>query len=537
MYVTYEVDVAQICGLIKNADSSTYVGYGGSLISGQFPKQWLNKELLLAAADGATQRVRMLLSNGANVDFKDDRKGYRGWTALHHAANTGSSINVVNVLIDSGCQVNTVDEDRCTALYLSLVAGNRAVAKALSDTDGIVNSLGPDGSTALHLAARAGYDEVVRGLLRTKLDPNVGDFNDDTALYHAACEGHAAVVQTLLSASDICDSPNLDGHTALWAAVENGNADTVRMLANSVGDVNSLCEYDRSLLMFAVEKRSIEVVRELLSAPNINRDSIDLLEDTVLQRAVRLDCTDETIQLLISSGCDVDLKVRDGKTALHIAVEKGDLAATTLLLANTASVDCKDSLGRTPLFTAAWQDWRIVQVLLDAQTDPNVSDHAGWTPLHLAVSSDDVESTAMLVKAGANVHARTDDGDTPLHRATLHRKIGAINVLLTAGAGIGDANNSGDTPLHIAATGLDETALSMILEEASSSYINLQNNKGETALHLAAHQGRYQNAQKLVKAGADLMIKDHRNSTPLDTIILYDSSVSYVNQKSGSSED
>jgi uncharacterized protein len=60
-----------------------------------------NRELVDAAADGASQRVLSLLRDGAKVDHKDDN----GATALHHAAARGR-LECVRILVEAGSDVN-----------------------------------------------------------------------------------------------------------------------------------------------------------------------------------------------------------------------------------------------------------------------------------------------------------------------------------------------------------------------------------------------------------------------------------------------
>jgi ankyrin repeat protein len=67
-------------------------------------------------------------------------------------------------------------------------------------------------------------------------------------------------------------------------------------------------------------------------------------------------------------------------------------------------------------------DIEMVKQLLSQGADPNVFlDAAKVTPLHFAAQNNCIEIGRMLIKAGADLHAKTyPDGETPLDIALLH---------------------------------------------------------------------------------------------------------------------
>ena len=79
--------------------------------------------LVAAAADHDVSGVRELLRLGADVNQTNER----GQTALHVAAaaaakreeTTASPFNVVDLLIQHGADVNALDNERLTPLYLT----------------------------------------------------------------------------------------------------------------------------------------------------------------------------------------------------------------------------------------------------------------------------------------------------------------------------------------------------------------------------------------------------------------------------------
>src|SRR5687767_10364840 len=63
---------------------------------------------------------------------------------------------------------------------------------------------------------------------------------------------------------------------------------------------------------------------------------------------------------------------------------------------------------------ARGRDMAMVRVLLKQRADVNMRHGDGTTALHWTVHWDDVETTRLLIGAGANVNAADDLGVTPL---------------------------------------------------------------------------------------------------------------------------
>ena len=83
--------------------------------------------LFHACKNDDSDLVRILVENGeADVNFKDSC----GKTPLHHMAEIGNC-EMVRLLGSYGADVNSTDNDGCTALHYSILGGYRALAKLL----------------------------------------------------------------------------------------------------------------------------------------------------------------------------------------------------------------------------------------------------------------------------------------------------------------------------------------------------------------------------------------------------------------------
>jgi ankyrin repeat protein len=92
----------------------------------------------------------------------------------------------------------------------------------------------------------------------------------------------------------------------------------------------------------------------------------------------------------------------------------------------------------------------LAQCLVEHGASVIAQDHVGWTPLHEASRSGNVDLARFLVKHGADVTARDKHASTPLHEAsrTSSRNVDLAQFLLDHGADVTAKDNDGWTPLY-----------------------------------------------------------------------------------------
>jgi ankyrin repeat protein len=120
------------------------------------------------------------------------------------------------------------------------------------------------------------------------------------------------------------------------------------------------------------------------------------------------------------------------------AAKKGDVVAVKQLLKLEPGLqDARDKDGSTPLHCASWKGHvEVVKVLLDAGADINAksqNDHYGDTALHAAAHGNQKDVVKVLIERGANLNSKNKIGRTPLGETEWHNASAAAKLLQEAG--------------------------------------------------------------------------------------------------------
>lgn len=170
--------------------------------------------LIHAAAIGDTESVRALLTDGADVNAKNEY----GETALLKATEFGRT-DTVKLLLAMNADVDAKSDYGATALMRSSWSGNTDAVHALLEWNSDPNLSDINGETALTLAAFHGHVDVVKALLEKGAKANAQDNNGTSALMRAVASGDVEIVRALLTAGANVQTKSSLGHTALGDAV------------------------------------------------------------------------------------------------------------------------------------------------------------------------------------------------------------------------------------------------------------------------------------------------------------------------------
>ncbi len=124
-----------------------------------------------------------------------------------------------------------------------------------------------------------------------------------------------------------------------------------------------------------------------------------------------------------------------------------------------------------PIFRAITEDdLTELNRLIDEGSDVNIQAPGGLkTALHLAVELNRPTMVDVLIRADANINAKTRNGTTPLHVAAQNGRVALIEKLVGAGATVDVFSEIGCTPLHeAAANGHQEATLKLLKLKANA---------------------------------------------------------------------
>ena len=167
----------------------------------------------------------------------------------------------------------------------------------------------------------------------------------------------------------------------------------------------------------------------------------------------------DVVKLFVAAGMSVDAADDEyGFTALHGAALNGHLGVVKFLVGAGADVHATDDDGETALHNAAWGGHlEIVKFLVGSGSAVDATTDYGFTALHGAAYWGHLDVVEFLV-TGADLEAMDRDGETALHRAVYWGHLEIVKVLVGAGADVDATTNEGETPRALAAScrGSDE---------------------------------------------------------------------------------
>ncbi|KAL4117231.1 hypothetical protein PRIC2_011223 [Phytophthora ramorum] len=369
-------------------------------------------DLLVASENGQLDVIRLLLDNGASINTAANEGG----SPLFVAAGQGHT-EVVKLLIERGAASALTNNAGWSALMKASELGYPAIVKELLRSEAgpeMIDLQLPSGATALNIACEHGQFDVVRRLVNNGAALELADKEGYTPLITAAQLGYSDIVQLLVNRGARMDARLPSGGTALLTAVWHKRLAVVRILLDNGADINLCGDFQSwtplDVAYFSGYTELVQLIFERVPADK-KLSFFDLVSAVTSTRAAKRSSHKAKPHGVI------DQKHRNGDTALRIACERGQLKAVENLLENPNS-------------------------------DVNVADAEGWTPLISASSRGHVDVVSALLKMGAQHSKILPNGCNALHIACEEGHYDVVKELLQHGAAIDSVDNDGERGIY-----------------------------------------------------------------------------------------
>jgi ankyrin repeat protein len=364
-------------------------------------------------------------------------------------------------------------------------------------------------------------------------EPVASDGN--TPIAQAVRAGDVPAARELLRHHVNLNEPLPDGSTLLAWAAESQSGEMVRLLldqgakASGVGDVSVAplfiaCQYgDPSILGALLDKRAdVKVTRP---------DGITPLAVCAGNAPAAI------LERMIAAGAAVDAADNTGQTPLMWAAAHGRIDNIRLLVARGAKVNGKSARGFTPLFFSLKSHVNAApDALLDLGADPDYVAPDGTSAVQLAMYQKDYAFAAKMISRGASLSAFDRNGNQLLHAAVLANQPTLVQLLLSKGA---DPNaltgastvkmrfevnfKSGEyqvppkPPLLLAAEQGDAKVMQLLLDGKANPQFRMPN--GTNVVLAAAASGKLEALRLALQLAPDPNTTTRDGDTPLHILL------------------
>ncbi|MBI3471384.1 MAG: ankyrin repeat domain-containing protein, partial [Candidatus Solibacter usitatus] len=290
-----------------------------------------------------------------------------------------------------------------------------------------------DGTTALHWAAHQEDLETAELLVRAGANVKAANRYGVTPLSLACTNGNGAMVDLLLKAGADPNTSLPGGETALMTAARAGKVEAVKSLLSHKADGHAQeSRRGQTALMWAAAEGHVEVVEALIQAGADFRARLDS-GFTPLLFAVR-EGQAGVVRVLLKAGADVNETIQTRQTTARRLGYRGPRAGTSALMLAVGNAH-----------------YELAASLLDAGADPNASGPA-YTALHIV---------SWVRKPGGGDNDPAPRGSGNMTSLEIVKKLVAkgakVNARMTRKVNVGltSLNTLGATPFLLAARTAD----------------------------------------------------------------------------------
>jgi ankyrin repeat protein len=317
-----------------------------------------NALLVGIGLDTAYALTKYFESKGLSVHDKDEI----GHTSFDYAARAGN-LKVMKLLREKGIKYSN-DVMLLAAQGTRRASNTLDVYQYLESIGAKPAATGKTGENALHYIARKPEQApIIRYFLDRGVNPDQLNEDGNTVFMAAAGSNRdtATLAMLLAGAKDI-NQKNKSGESALSLAVRGNSSEVIRFLLNHGADIRNTDAKGNNLGFYLFESYNRRQLKEFVPK----------------------------LELLSSSGLDLNSPQADGNTIYHMAVAKNDVELLKAIEPYKSGVNAKNREGLTALHRAAMmsKDDAVLKYLLSIGADRSLKTEMNETAFDLAKDNE-----------------------------------------------------------------------------------------------------------------------------------------------------
>ncbi|XP_064397038.1 uncharacterized protein LOC135343935 isoform X2 [Halichondria panicea] len=364
-----------------------------------------------------------LMDKRTKINIKEDK----GNSLLHTLASQcspDSDLSIMRLLLAFGANPTAVNIFNETPLHVACIHGHEEVADVIishMDPCSLTTELDCSKATPLHHAALGGNLNIVKFLMSNGYNPMQKDCQGNTALHYAAINGNINILRHLIVDSDLePNCTNENGYTPAHAACSGASLCIARHLlwsatATETDLYNAVCFLGSEMI-------------------TLNQNLKTNTGENILHSASRSGYQSIVGYLIIVLKFDPRITNQVGCTPLDIAIGYRQLDVIPFLKEFTPANAIQLSPSALHLAALLGHISSVQYYITDLQSDPDLPDSIGRTPLHYAVMGRRQAIARFLIRSKADHLSEDVFHNLPLHYAAALGYFDLVRFLVNIGS-------------------------------------------------------------------------------------------------------
>lgn len=358
--------------------------------------------------------------------------------SLFEIINSYKDISRIQKIIKKNPDVlNSFNEEGYTPLQQAVRVGNEKAMDLLIQNNASLVTLSADGKSLLNIAIMSGYYNIVQKLIKQyHVNIHFIDQQGYSPLKVALDHQKMMIVEFLMK------------NGAEKSEITNNRIIKTDIKTHYV----SFTPEDEAFVKI-IQSNNLQQVKDYLEHhPQINKESVDANGNTFLHFAAT-QANSLILELLLSQFQNlINNENKNKETPLMLAAQSQFVDNARKLILAGANLMSVDSQKRSILhYTANSNNLEMLNLILNNIKNPNLTDNLNMTALDIVALNGNTDMAQRLLEALADPNIRTrDKGYTALHFAVESKNINTVKLLLKFNANKTIINNENQTPKDLA---------------------------------------------------------------------------------------